>query len=107
MGECYLSDKPEKFGPVGPEDAERRAALIKIGKYAAYTQPIVLSTISGARGATPTISGTKKGPTRGDRSVRFYRSVGIYGSVRFYRSVGFYRSVRIYRSDGGHRANWS
>jgi hypothetical protein len=34
-------------------DEERREALIKIGKYAAYTTPAMMVTISSARAGTP------------------------------------------------------
>jgi hypothetical protein len=60
LGVVAMSDEKVKFGPVGPEDEERRAALIKIGTYVAYTPPIVLATVSAARGQT--ISGAT-GPT--------------------------------------------
>jgi hypothetical protein len=51
-----MAGKGGKWGPVGPEDEERRAALIKVGKYAAYTQPLVMATISSAHGATLILS---------------------------------------------------
>ncbi|MPZ38303.1 MAG: hypothetical protein GEU95_09570 [Rhizobiales bacterium] len=58
-----MTDKTEKFGPIGPEDEERRAALLKIGKYVAYTQPIVLATVSAARGQPTTSIPGSTGPT--------------------------------------------
>ena len=36
----------------GNDDGSRREALIKIGKYAAYTPPAMVVTLSAARGAT-------------------------------------------------------
>ena len=64
-----MTDKTENFGPIGPEDAERRAALIKIGKYVAYTQPMVLATVSAARGQ-PTRSVSDPDPNCGNYRTR-------------------------------------
>jgi hypothetical protein len=60
-----MAGSGRKWGPVGPEDEERRAALIKVGKYAAYTQPLVMATLSSAHGATLILSHQRgaTGPT--------------------------------------------
>ncbi len=42
-------------------NAERREALIKLGKYVAYATPVVLASVSAAHGAPP-ISGTPAPP---------------------------------------------
>ena len=43
-------------------DAERREALIKLGKYTAYAAPIVLASVSAAYGAPPApVSGPPSG----------------------------------------------
>jgi hypothetical protein len=45
----------------GAADAERREALIKLGKYAAYAAPIVLASVSTAQAAP--ISGSPPSPS--------------------------------------------
>ena len=45
-------DKIEK-SESGP-DTERREALIKIGKYAAYTAPAMMVTVGSAKAGEPT-----------------------------------------------------
>jgi len=49
------TDKPSEQRPGTSENAkiERREALIKLGKYAAYATPVVLATVSSAHGQTP------------------------------------------------------
>ncbi len=45
-------------------DAERREALIKLGKYVAYATPVVLASVSAAHGQAP-ISGLAPPPPPG------------------------------------------
>ena len=47
-------DKKEKT-----EDTERREALIKIGKYAAYTAPAMMVTVQSATALTPVPTSTE------------------------------------------------
>ena len=42
-------DKIEKTEPTTGPDSERREALIKIGKYAAYTAPAMIVTVGTAK----------------------------------------------------------
>ena len=46
--------KTEKTNSTTGPDSERREALIKIGKYAAYTAPAMLVTVGTARAGAPT-----------------------------------------------------
>ena len=47
-------DISEKTESVAGPDAERREALIKIGKYAAYTAPAMMVTVGTAKAGAPT-----------------------------------------------------
>ena len=50
-----MSDgKTEKTDSAAGPDAKRREALIKIGKYAAYTAPAMMVTVGTARAGQPT-----------------------------------------------------
>jgi hypothetical protein len=42
-------------------DSDRRDALIKIGKYAAYTAPAMMVTVGTARAGTPAPTSTPRG----------------------------------------------
>ncbi len=57
-----MSDNEKLKSASHGDDGSRREALIKIGKYAAYTPPAMVVTLSAARGAT--VSGaTTPAPT--------------------------------------------
>ena len=46
--------------PAGGANSERREALIKLGKYAAYATPVVVASISAVQGAP--VSGASPSP---------------------------------------------
>jgi hypothetical protein len=54
------SGDAEKTGNVTSN--ERREALIKLGRYAAYATPIVVASMSSALGGAPPISGAPSSP---------------------------------------------
>ena len=55
------ADDPTSNSPLsGEPNTERREALIKLGKYTAYATPIVLASMSAAKGAP--ISGAPTPP---------------------------------------------
>ena len=47
-----MSDDDKTGSAAGP-DTDRREALIKIGKYAAYTAPAMMVTVSTAQAGAP------------------------------------------------------
>jgi hypothetical protein len=47
------SDTEPRPGTSERAKIERREALIKLGKYAAYATPVILATISSAEAQTP------------------------------------------------------
>ena len=51
-------DKDKKSAP----NTERREALIKIGKYAAYTAPAMMVTVGSARAGLPSPPDMTAGP---------------------------------------------
>jgi len=59
-----LSDdhKTEQTGSTAGPDADRREALIKIGKYAAYTAPAMMVTVGTARAGRPAPTSTPAPP---------------------------------------------
>jgi hypothetical protein len=44
---------PDQQGQQQSDNADRREALVKIGKYAAYTPPAMMIAISAARAQVP------------------------------------------------------